>query len=76
MKIFFAVLLPAMLLCGCASQKLAFDPNPEDMLTEREKFTLIDSVRRFILRSDKINRKLNQTERDFINRNDPKIRIH
>ena len=76
MKLFFAILFPAMLLCGCASKKLAFDPKPADMLTQREKYTLIDSVRRFISRSDKIIRKLDQKEKDIINRTDPKIRIH
>lgn len=76
MKLFFAILVTAMLLCGCASQKLSFDPSPEDMLTEREKYTLIDSVRRFISRSDKITRKLSQAEKDIIKRTDPKIRIH
>ena len=76
MKLFFAILFPAMLLCGCASQKLSFDPKPSDMLTQREKYTLIDSVRRFISRSDKITRKLSQTEKDIIKRTDPKIRLH
>ena len=74
--VLFAVLCPAILLCGCASKKLAFDPKPEDMLTQKEKFTLIDSVRRFIERSDKISRKLKPAERDIIKRTDPKIRIH
>lgn len=78
MKLFSAVfcfLCSAVLFCGCASRKLAFDPKPEDMLTQREKFTLVDSVRRFIEKSPKITKKLNQAERDIIMRTDPKIRI-
>jgi len=78
MRIVFLLLTAVFLLgaCGCADRKLAFDPGPDDVLTQKEKFALIDYVRGFVLHSRRLSRKLNQAEKDIINRTDPKIRIH